>query len=217
MDEETNAIVETGETTSAAETPEQTVPLNVVQSMREEQQRLKDQLKIMTDQYDVMRMALSSKKEESQPKAPQKDPQDLVTWGEAEHYLSEQQAALRLEMQEVKMLQANPDYTEVVTKFLPQAIKEDPELAAEIEIMMKTNKNAAAYAYKRAKQSKAFQEQEHKVKHNEQAKKIVENSERVGNLSQISPGASVNTQKGNYWSLSNEEFRNMMNSNIGLG
>jgi len=210
------ADLETGDQSSAAETHDaQTVPLSVVKSMREEQSRLKDQLKIMSDQYDVMRMSAFNKREEL-PKEPEKDPSDLVTWGEAQGYLNQRESGMRLEMQELKMSQQNPDYQDVVSKFLPLAIKEDPDLAHEIEIMVKTGKNAAAYAYKRTKQSAAFLESSKKVEHNDQAKRILENAERSGNLSEISPGASVNSQRSAYWSMSDEQFRQQMNANLGF-
>lgn len=191
---------------------QQHVPLDVVHAMRDEQQQLKDKLETVTNQYELLRESMTARRQEPQQEteSPRSD-DDLVSYGDARKF----QTQMRVEMQEMRMQQAHPDYSTTVNKYLGKAIKEDPSIAHDIEMYVASGKDAAQYAYKRAKLSRAYQEENREQKRSEVAQKVVTNSKQPGNLSQVGTPAPMN-ERSPYREMSDAEFRTLMNKHTGL-
>lgn len=217
---------ETGETfeTDAADQPvdnqeqeavetEKTIPMDAFLSLRAEQDRLKEQMQIVTDQNQLFRENLSALRnsQKDEPQEAPKDDTDLVSWGEARKMLMEQ----RNEMQELRMQQAHPDYQDTINKYLSKAIKEDPTIARDINLYMGQGLDAAQYAYSRVKSSKIYQDATREIQKSDKAQKIVNNSRQPGNLSQLGTPAPVNAASP-YQSMGDSDFRALMNKNLGL-
>lgn len=210
---ETDAADQPSETSeTASEQREKTIPMDAFLSLRAEQDRLKEQLQTVTDNYQLLRENVSSRNSQrDEPQEPAKDDTDLVSWGEARKMLVEQ----RNEMQELRMQQAHPDYQETINKYLTKAIKEDPTIARDIQLYMSQGLDAAQYAYGRVKNSKVFQDANRENQRSEKAHKIVNNHKQPGNLSQLGSPAPVNATSA-YDSMSDSDFRALMNKNSGL-
>lgn len=190
---------------------EQHVPLDVVHAMRDEQQQLKEKLETVTNQYELLRESVSARRQEPQSDEPQRSDDELVNWADARKF----QTQMRVEMQEMRMQQAYPDYQAIVNKYLSKAIKEDPSIAHDIEMYVASGKDAAQYAYKRVKMSKAYMDDTQEQKRSQVAEKVVSNSKQPGNLSQVGTPAPMN-DRSVYKEMSDTEFRKLMNKHTGL-
>ena len=185
---------------------EQHVPLAALQAERRERQQLQENLKLMQDHLSL----LQSNQQRPQPQDDGLKDDDVLTVGEAKRYLNQQSRKTETELAELKMQQSYPDYAEVVRNFLPQAIKEDPELRDEIQ----NAQNPFKLAYKLAKRSDAYQKVQREKMSSPEAVRAIANSQRPGNLSSVgsvSPASQVNSYK----SMSDADFMKQVQKNLG--
>ncbi len=126
---------------------EESVPLSALQAERKQRQELQQNLKIMQDHLELMKANQPKKSEEETFGNLQDD--DVLTVGEAKKQLNKLQNDHRLSIEELKMQQTYSDYQEIVRNYLPDILKEDPELRVEIEHA----KNPYRLAYSLAKRS----------------------------------------------------------------
>jgi hypothetical protein len=200
--------VEAAAPTQESSTQENVVPVHVVQSLRNENQQLKQNMQIVSEHLELL------KANQMQQAAPRQDQfntlsdHDVLTVGDAKKVLGEIERKRERETQELKMSQAYPDYSETIKNYLPQVLKEDPELRAEIE----NAKNPFKMAYMLAKKSSKYVEEQRAKNKSEDAERILANSQKTGNLSAIGTQSPI-TKSSYYKSMSDEEFRKLMNKN----
>ena len=217
-----NPVEDTGETVAVAAEPEAVVdqqsqpeqaqdmvPLSALQAVRQEKQQLQEQNKLMQDH-----MALMQANQNSQPKQQDEfggmSEDDVLTLGEAKKLLGKFQQQTSASMEELRVQQKYPDYSEVVSKHLPDVIKGNPALKSTLE----SDPNRYELAYYLAKNSDSYRGATHEVKKSAEAQRIVENGKRAGSLSSVgstSPQSAVSSFKN----MSDADFMKLANKNRG--
>lgn len=189
---------------------ERQVPLEALQAERAERQRLHDKLKLLEDNMSLM---MSQQQMQKQP-APKEEMDDLsdddvLTVRDFKKAISQKDRQYQLYLQELRMSQKHPDYAEVVTKYLPEVLKQNPGLRATLEQTQNLE-----LAYHLAKNSDAYRQENRRQKKNADAERIVQNTQRAGSLSSVGQTSPINTAK-RYSQMSNEEFRKEVAKNMG--
>jgi len=188
---------------------ENVVPVHVVQSLRNENQNLKENFKLVSEHLELL------KANQMQKAAPQDNftslsDHDVLTVGDAKKVLGQIERKRQMEMEELKMSQTFPDYNDVIRNYLPKILSEDPELRAEIE----NARNPYKMAYKLAKQSTQYVDEQRCKKKSDDAERIIANSQKTGSLSAVGSPSPI-TKASFYKSMSDDEFRKVMNKNAG--
>ena len=185
------------EVTSDPAQPE-SVPLSALQAERKQRQEAQQNLKIMQDHLELMKANQLQKPKVEEFGNLQDD--DILTVGEAKKHLSKLRNDYQMSVEELKMQQAFPDYGDTVRKYLPDVLREDPDLRAEIE----NARNPYKLAYTLAKRSDKYLQQSSKATKSDTAERILENSKRPGSLSSVGSTTSK-SQMGNWKSMSDKK------------
>jgi len=187
---------------------EQNVPLSALQSERARRQQVEDDLRMMKDHLAL------SQVNQSQP-APKKDDfegledGDVMTVGEFKKLSSGMANKFQMTIEELKMAQKNPDYQEVITRYLPDVLKQNPGLKGTLQ---KTQDYELAYYL--AKNSDTYRKEKKVSKKSADAQRIVENSQRAGNLSSMGSTSPISQAK-RYKDMSDSDFMEEVNRNLG--
>lgn len=191
---------------------ENQVPVHVLQKYREEMRQLKEQNKMLADQHDLMKQYLGG--QQNPQKEPEIDENEPLTVGQANKFLEQRDRAYRIEMQEIRAERQFPDYKKTVDTYLSSALKEDPDLRDEIDMMIRAGKDAARYVYKRCKASNAYQEAEKKTRHSKAAESVAKHADQPPSLSQMGKGSQASNADF-IKSMSREEFKKFQARNSG--
>lgn len=189
---------------------EQNVPLSALQSERAQRQQLQDELKMIKDH-----IALLQSNQQSTPKEVPKDELDglddgdVLTVGEAKKFLSKMNKQYEISIEELKMTQKYPDYQEVITKYLPDVLKQNPGLKNSLQ---KTQDYELAYYL--AKNSDNYRGEKKKSQKSVDAQRIVENSQKAGSLSSMGQTSPISEAK-RYKDMPDKEFKALVNRNLG--
>lgn len=185
------------------------VPLDALQAERAERQRLQDELKMMRDHLSLMQANETSKQPKQQDDFDGLSEDDVLTVRDLKKALSQKEKMFQQNIQELRMTQKYPDYQEVVTKYLPDVLKQNPGLAD-------TLRNTQDYelAYYLARNSDEYRSSHKKAKRNADAERIVQNANRAGSLSSVGQTSPISEAK-RYKDMSDEDFRKMANKNLG--
>ena len=181
---------------------EQSVPLTALQAERAQRQQLQDELRMYREHMALMQS------NQQQPQHLEND-DDIMTKGEVKQYLQQLNNHYQTRFNEMEMVKKHPDYEEVVTKYLPEVIKANPRLRDTL-----TATNDYELAYYLATQTDAYRAAKKKDKRHEDADRIIKNSQAPGNLSNVGSMSPVTAAK-QYKSMSDDEFRAVMNRNLG--
>lgn len=187
---------------------ENVVPVHVVQSLRNENQQLKQNMQMVSEHLELLKANQMQQSAQRQDQFNALSDHDVLTVGDAKKVLGQIERKREMETQELKMTQAFPDYSETIKNYLPQVLKEDPELRAEIE----NAKNPYKMAYMLAKKSTKYVEEKRAEKKSDDAERILANSQKTGNLSAMGTQSPI-TKSSYIKSMSDEEFRKLMNKN----
>jgi len=189
---------------------EQRVPLSALQSERAQRQELQDQLRMIEGN-----MALLQSQQYQQSQPPKKDEfdgledGDVLTVGEAKRFISRLDKKHNTSITELKVMQAHKDYQEVVTNYLPDVLKQTPGLqntlkqTQDFELAYHLAKNSERYRTENVKKNKSIE-----------AKRIVENSQKVGSVSSMGSTSPI-SQAVSYKNMSDEDFRAVVARNMG--
>lgn len=195
---------------------QQHVPVHVVQAIRDEVKALRQQVKSTDDRYELSQRLLKQYERENQQRnqVQEDDPllDEHMTKREAklmlERQLSERERKYEFQLQEDRFERKNPDYEQIVKEYFPKAILEDPDLQEEVANLHASGKvNIPAFVYKRAKQSKAYQDAHKSQKKNETAERIAQNVDRPPSLSTLGKQATAGSAPGFYKRMSDDEFQ----------
>ena len=189
--------------------PEQTVPLSALKSEREQRQQVQEELRTIKEHLNLIQ-ANQNKPPPPKDEFEQISDDDVMTYGDAKKLLGRVQKSYQMSVDELKMEHQYPDYREVVIKYLPEVLKANPSLRNSLE---KTQDFALAYHL--AKNSEQYRSEHKKVKKSLEAQRIVENSQQAGSLSSMGSTTPISQAK-NYKNMSDDEFRRVMNKNMGL-
>jgi len=188
----------------------QSVPLSALQSEREARQNLQEELKMIKDHLALMQSSQQSQRQPVKDEFDGMDDGDVLTLGEAKKLLGKVDQTYRQSIEEMRMAQKHPDYQEVIRKYLPEVLKENPSLRRSLE----TNPDYEL-AYYLAKNSAHYQSEHKKVKKSADAEKILANSSQAGSLSSMG-GSTPVSQAKKYKDMSEKEFKELMNRNLGI-
>lgn len=198
--------------TAGSEHEGQQVPLSALQAERSDRQRLQDELGVIKENMQLM---MSQLQQQQQPRQEPKDEfsglsdDDVLTVGEFKKALSQKERQYEMSLEELKMTQRHPDYEQVVTQYLPEVLKNNPGLRRTLQ---QTNDYELAYVL--AKNSDGYRSANKKTKVNEDAQRIIENSQKSGSLSSVGHTSPISEAK-RYRDMSDAEFRAMAQKNLG--
>lgn len=216
MEEETNTGViaeaavqsDTGQEQSNSHSEEQVVPLSALQAERRERQQLQENMKLMQDHMALLQA--NQKQHEQKDEFSDRSDNDVLTVGEAKKYIEQLSRQQKMEVEELRMSQTHKDYDEVVRKYLPEVLKEEPDLK---DVIMNAP-NPYKTAYHLAKRSDAYLKAKSTQNRSPEAKQAVQNLNRAGNLSSVGSTAS-SSQASLYKNMSDKEFAELANRNRG--
>lgn len=188
------------------------VPLAALQSERAKRQELEERVKVMSDHMSLMQA--NAQMYQQQPKAaeeqkPKLSKDDVLTYGEFEELLSARESAYKQNIAELRMAQKYKDYEDVITKYLPEVLKQSPQLRATLQ-----QSQDYELAYYLAKNSDAYKSDSKQTKKNADVERIMRNAEQPGSLSSIGSATARSTAKS-FKSMSDDEFRALANKNSG--
>lgn len=187
----------------------QQVPLDALQAERSMRQNLQDEVKIMKDHLSLMQA------NQAQPKVQPKEDfegmseDDVLTVRDFKKALGSREKQFNSTIQELRMTQKYPDYQDVVTKFLPEVLKQNPGLQNTL-----VNSQDYELAYYLAKNSDTYKSSTKKATKNADAQRIVENSNRVGSLSSVGTTSPISDAK-QYKTMSDSDFKKMSQQHLG--
>lgn len=187
----------------------QQVPLDALQAERSQRQALQDEVKLMKDHLSLMQA------NQSQPKAKPKEDfegmseDDVLTVRDFKKALGDRENQFNSTIQELRMTQKYPDYQDVVTRYLPEVLKQNPGLQNTL-----VNSQDYELAYYLAKNSDTYKTTNKKATKNADAQRIVENSNKVGSLSSVGPTSPISEAK-RYKTMSDSEFKKAAQENLG--
>ena len=186
-----------------------TVPIEALQAERTQRQNLQDELRVIKDHIALMQAQQYQGQQKQNVQEPAYDKDDVITYGELEKLLSQKEKQYQMSIEELRMTQRYPDYNEVVTKYLPDVIKQNPELR---NVLAETQNYQLAYHL--AKTSDSYHKDNKSTKKNADAERIVQNAQEAGSLSSLGSTSPMSTAR-NYKSMSDEEFMKLANKNRG--
>lgn len=185
------------------------VPLEALQAERAQRQSLQEEMRLIKDHLALMQAQQSQSRPEPKDEMDNLSDDDVLTVGEAKKFLSKIDRQHQMSIQELKMVQKNPDYQDVVSKYLPEVLKTNPGLRNTLQ-----QTQDFELAYYLAKNSEGYKSSNRKVKKNADAERIVQNAQQVGSLGSIGSNSPVNQAK-RYRDMSDADFMAVVNRNVG--
>jgi hypothetical protein len=186
---------------------QQTVPLSALQAERAQRQQMQDELRMMKEHLTL------NQANQSKPKSKDAfeglEDGDVMTVGEFKKLTSTMSDQFKMSIEELKMAQKNPDYQEVITKYLPDVLKQNPGLQ---NTLQKTQDYELAYYL--AKNSDPYRKEHKRSKQSADAKRIVENSQEAGSLSSMGSTSPISQAK-RYKDMSEKDFKELVSKNLG--
>lgn len=188
---------------------EEKVPLSALQAERKQRQELQNNLKMMQDHLELLKQNKDVEQQQESSFSNLQD-DDVLTVGEAKKYISNIQNDYKQSIEELRMQQFYPDYSETIRNYLPDVIKDNPELKDDIQ----RAKNPYKLAYFLAKKSDRYLSDKKQINKNQQAERILKNSSQSGNLSSVGQTSTKSAAKP--WSqMSDKEFMAYANRHLG--
>lgn len=204
-------VVTENEQTQAQETQEQSaVPLSALQAERAQRQELQDELRAIKEHLSLLQSSQPQAQEKPKDDFEGLDDTDVLTVGDFKKLAGKFQQQQQISIEELKMTQKHPDYQEIITKYLPDVLKTNPGLQRSLQ-----QTQDYELAYYLAKNSDKYKEDNKKVKKSIEAERIMENLSQPGNLSSVGSTSPISQAK-QYKEMSDQEFRNLMNKNLGV-
>lgn len=190
---------------------EKVVPLDALEAERAQRQKLADELQMIKDHFALLKSQQESQKQPKKSEFEGLSDDDVLTVGEFKKALQSKDQQYQMSMEELRVMQQNPDYQEVVTKYLPEVLKSNPELRRSLETTQDYQ-----LAYHLAKNSDQYrQAHSQPAQKSKEAQKIIENANRAGSLSSAGAGTPV-SEAMRYKDMSEDEFRRAVHKNMGL-
>lgn len=204
------AAVPTEDQSTQPTEDERQVPLSALESEREKRQRVEEENRLIREHFTLM---ASQQQPQRQPMSQEEldglDDSDVMTIGEFKKHSSRLTQQFQASVQELKMAQRYPDYQKVITTYLPDVLKTNPGLRASLE-----KSQDYELAYYLAKNSETYKSEHVREKKNEDAERILKNTQSTGSLSSMGATTPVSQAK-RYKDMSDEEFRKVMHQNLG--
>lgn len=220
---EAAALAETlvAQNEAPAQQQQDSIPVHVVQSIREELKALKTENETYRNHINMMQWQTQQKPAQPAPNPfGNLDPADSITVKDAIGAYQGLEQRFNAQLAEVKMAQRTPDYNDMIKRYLPLAAQEDPELIQEIQ----NSANPFKTAYLAAKASKAYQEdlirdrmkaQDAAPKQHKDAERVINNLKQSGSLASVSSNITPSGSHAGFKNMSDAEFIAWKNENVG--
>lgn len=206
---------ETGEIRNAADSQEtvsepqtvqeRMVPLSALEDERAKRQRLEEEQRYIKEQW-------LAQQQKSQPQKNEFDgleDSDIMTVGEFKKISKQIKEEFSTSLKEIQMTHKYPDYVEVIGTYLPDIVKNHPHLK---DTLLKTQDYELAYFL--AKNSDAYRQDQQNKNKNQDAERILKNTQQAGSLASVGASTPVSQMK-RYKDMSDEEFRKEVAKNMG--
>jgi hypothetical protein len=173
-----------------------------VEQVDNQNQNWRDARRVMAEQKERLQQLESVI--ESMRKAPAEDnssDEEILTKGEYKRLNADRErrlASQQIQTAEQIFAARNPDYQDLINKYLPKMVEKNPALLD----VLKTNPQAHEMAYNLIKESAMYQKDSGKSK--DDAKKILKNATQPVSVNAVGRGASRN--EPNYTSMSNADI-----------
>ena len=190
-----------------ADTAQEMVPVSALQAERANRQQLQEQVKMLQDHVALVQ---ANQRQAPQEPVSNLSDDDILTVGEAKKYISQMQQNYQMSVEELRAQQKYQDYNEVVSTYLPEVINKNPALKSTLQ----NDPNKYELAYFLAKNSESYRDANKRTKKSAEAQRMVDNSNRAGNLSSVGSTAPK-SQVAAYKHMSDDEFMKMANKNLG--
>ena len=201
---------ETNQPESANQSNEKTVPLSALEAERSKRQQMEEENRLYREHLALMQANQRRQTDAPQQKAEAEvDDSDVMTYGEFKKHAERLTGQFQMTLEELKTAQKHPDYQEVVTTFLPELLKTNPELG---ESLRKTQDYELAYYL--AKTSDGYKKAKGTTQRSSDAERIIKNAESSGSLSSLGASTPV-SQARRYKDMSDADFRNLVSQNMG--
>ena len=192
----------------SAKEVEKTVPLSALEAERSKRQQMEEENRLYREHLALMQ-ANQRRQTEPQPQKDEVDDSDVMTYGEFKKHAERLTGQFQMTLEELKTAQKHPDYQEVVTTYLPELLKTNPELG---DSLRKTQDYELAYYL--AKSSDSYKKAKGSTQRSEDAERIIKNSQQSGSLSSLGASTPVATAR-RYKDMSDADFRNLVSQNMG--
>lgn len=181
------------------------VPLAALEDERRKRQMAEQESEMFRSHFQMMKSQQTQQQAE-----PEISDDDIPTFGQIKKMAASIEQRQSERVQELQMMQKHRDYTEVLNKYLVEAIKENPMLRDEIE----RSPNKHELAYWAAKKSDAFIRDNAVKTVNSDADRIIRNSGQTGSLASV--GQSVPSAPApDYKSMSDDQFKALFYKQLG--
>lgn len=194
------------ETVSESQTvQERMVPLSALEDERAKRQRLEEEQRYIKEQW-------LAQQQKSQPQKNEFDgleDSDIMTVGEFKKISKQIKEEFSTSLKEIQMTHKYPDYVEVIGTYLPDIVKNHPHLK---DTLLKTQDYELAYFL--AKNSDAYRQDQQNKNKNQDAERILKNTQQAGSLASVGASTPVSQMK-RYKDMSDEEFRKEVAKNMG--
>lgn len=185
------------------------VSASVFQEQKQQNESLQQELRLIKDHLSLLQANQSRIPEKKVDEFEGIDDGEVMTVGQFKAVAQKYNSQLRMSVEELKISQKYSDYQEVVTKYLPEVIKQNPNLYQSLQ-----NSQDFELAYYLAKNSEAYKTQNKTVKRNADAEKMVKNASQSGTLSSIGGVSGLQAAK-KYKDMSDDDFRKEIAKNLG--
>ena len=199
----------TNQPAQAEQSPQ--VPLSALEAERSKRQQMEEENRLYREHIALMQANAS--RPQAQPVQPIEDESlqdsDVMTYGDFKKHANKIAGQFQMTLEELKMTQHHPDYQDVISRYLPEVFKTNPSLR---DSLRKSQDYELAYYL--AKNSDAYKTATMKTTRNEDAERIIKNSQTAGNLSSLGASSPV-VQAKRYKDMSDEDFSNLVAQNLG--
>jgi hypothetical protein len=187
------------------------VPLSALEAERSKRQQMEEENRLFREHIALMQANAS--RPQAQPVQPVEDEGlqdgDVMTYGDFKKHANKIAGQFQMTLEELKMTQQHPDYQDVISRYLPEVFKTNPSLR---DSLRKSQDYDLAYYL--AKNSDAYKAANTKAARNEDAERIIKNSQSAGTLSSLGAASPV-VQARRYKDMSDEDFSNLVAQNLG--
>lgn len=178
------------------------VPLSALEDERHKRQRLEHE-------HHALISELNKRNQNVQSGLHDLEDSDLLTVGDFKKISKSIKEEVSTSLKELKITQKYPDYVDVISNYLPEVIKEHPNLR---DTLLKTQDYELAYLL--AKNSDNYRKDKQKEERSIEAEKIVKNASSSGSLASIGTATPISQIK-RYKDMTDEEFKREVAKNMG--
>ncbi len=186
---------------------ERQVPLAALESERAHRQKTQDELTMLKEHVNL----LQARQQQRPPPPPEPTlaDDDVMTYGEFKKAAGQFQNQISSQLNELQMSKRHSDYDEVVSKYLPEIFKDNPQIRETLRQTQDFN-----LAYHLAKTSDSYRRDHKQKKKSADAERLMANSEQSGNLSSVGGTSPISMAK-RYKDMSDSDFKKEMSKNVG--